>query len=114
MTYNETKREINRLWKEYKNAYTFEQRYERANVCYGHGDFRPTDRMEWKTYKVDDVEKQAELKKQIDALYKTIEAEDEKRKIIAKVKRYEKQVEELKKELEYKENFIKKYKNLIK
>ena len=113
MTYNQTKKEINRLYTLLKNRpYHYEVQTVADVICEGHGAFFPTGTYTQKDVLVYDNFPdgyEATIRKQIAELQATINDEEQRRYNKAKYKRYLKEVEELRKELTYKEKFIKEY-----
>lgn len=106
MTYNQTVKEIKRLYELKNQAYDEVTFIQQKNVCEGHGMFRPTEVLHKVTERVPRTAEQDAIQKQIDALEATIYDEKERRFIKAKRKRYEKELAELKDRMAYLEKWL--------
>ena len=106
MTYNQTMKEISRLYELKKKAYTEVEQIEEVCMTVGHGQFVPTGTFKKVVHRIPNEEEQRKIQEQIDELEKSIKAEKEERAKKAKRKRYEKELAELKDRVEYLEKWL--------
>ena len=106
MTYNQTVKEIKRLYELKEQAYDEVTFIQQKNICEGHGMFRPAGPLYKVTERVPRTAEQDAIQKQIDALEATIYDEKERRYIKAKRKRYEKELVELKNRMAHIEKWL--------
>ena len=106
VTFYAVKKQINALYEEKRNAYTFKDTIEEVHRCEGHGIFTPTGELKIGFVKVDNKEAQAEIQKKIDELETMIKPVVETKAKAAKIKRYQKEIEELEKELARKKEWL--------
>lgn len=104
-TYTSVMKEIEELEKQKRNNYTVETYMGEKYACHGHGIFVGTGEFIEKTRRIDGDN--TDIQKKIDELYALVKPILDEKNKIAKIKRYQKEIAELEKELAYKKEWLK-------
>lgn len=108
-TYTSVMKEIEELENQKRNNYTIETYMGEKYACQGHGEFIGTGEIVKKTRRIDG--NNTNIQKKIDELYVLVKPVLDEKNKKAKIKRYQKEIAELEKELAYKKAWLKKNMN---